>query len=366
MVTTRKLHDTAASHSGSELVPHWKELALLLSSVVVGLLLCEILLRAILPSGSLWHYPNYIAQTTRPDPDEARWAMLYDRDLGYAPRPGSSVVVQGHTVTYTAEALRSNGRPAPQHGSPILVVGDSYTEGYGVDDDQTWPSLAEQYLARRFLNGGVRAYGIDQMILRAERLADRLHPRAIILAFIEADIDRTAMSIMASVQKPYFVPAGDGLELRNVPPPPPARSLWRDILGHSFLLDAVMRHAGARDWWYGDKKDTGENADLITCRLMHRFAGVVRQKALFGAVVALPQVDLWAPGGKEIGRSRVKAVLDCARKEGLFTVDTYDAFAAAGVAQDSKAFYTIWHPNGRANSLAAKAIGDALAPVLPP
>ena len=366
MMAIRERDDNAAGRPGSGLASYWKNLALLLSSMVFGLLLCEMMLRAILPSGSLWHYPNYIQQATRPDPDAARSAMLYDAELGFVPRPGSSVVVQGHTNNYTAEGLRSNDRPAPGNGSPILVVGDSYTEGYGVDDNQTWPSLAEQYLRRRVLNGGVRAYGIDQMIMRAERLADRLHPRAVILAFIEADIDRTAMSIMASVHKPYFVPVGNGLELRNVPPAPPARSLWRDILGYSFLLDAVMRHAGARDWWYGDTRDTGEDSDLVACRLMHKFAAMLRQRNIFGAVVALPQIDLWAPGGKELGRSRVKAVLDCARKEGLYTVDTYDTFAAAGVAQDVKSFYTIWHPNGRANALAAKTIADALAPVLPP
>ena len=102
-----------------------------------------------------------------------------------------------------------------------------------------------------------------------------------------------------------------------------------------------MRRAGARNWWYGDTRDTGEDADLVACRLMHQFAGMLRQRYIFRAVVAQPQINLSAPGGKELGRPRVKTVLDCARKEGLYTVDTYDTFAAAGVDRDVKSFYRI-------------------------
>jgi hypothetical protein len=319
-----------------------------------------------LGSGSLWDYPNYIEQATRPDPDSAHGSLRYDPELGHAARPGSSAIVEGRTIHYTAEGLRSNGRPPPEDAGAILVVGDSYTEGYGVDDVDTWPSLAERNLGRRVLNAGVRGYGIDQMVLRAAHLADRSDLRAIVLAFIEADVDRVGLSLMGSLPRPYFAATGDGLELRNVPTPPrPLPGLWRNVLGYSFLLDAVMRRAGAADWWYGDKQRTGESADLVACRLMARFAVIVKAHNLAGVVVAIPQFDLWyKPEGKESGRPRVKAVLECASREGLAVVDTYDAFDTAGASTDIKAFYPVGHLSAQGNALVARQVGEALRPIL--
>jgi hypothetical protein len=52
-MTIHKVEGNADSRSGSTRTPPSKELALLLASTIVGLLLCEFGLRAILPWGCL-------------------------------------------------------------------------------------------------------------------------------------------------------------------------------------------------------------------------------------------------------------------------------------------------------------------------
>ncbi|SEP17087.1 GDSL-like Lipase/Acylhydrolase family [Rhodospirillales bacterium URHD0017] len=353
----------------------WSGLGLSAVAVLFCLLAGEVAIRIFHPSASLWHYPNFIALNAAPRPDQARGLLRYDSDLGYAPIPGASGVLMHQPISYSADGLRNqNLARARPVGRSILAVGDSYTEGYAVKDDESWPAYLERDLDRPVLNAGVRAYGIDQMVLRAERLAARFKPEAIVLAFISADITRAGMSVLESFRRPYFVPVGDGLELRNVPVPTTpvigAKAFPRRVLGYSYLLDFTMRRLNARELWYGDFERTGVDVNLVSCRLMHRFAEVVRKEATRGLIVAFPQYDTWTdPPASAWHRTRVLGVLACARDAGLATLDTYDGFAKAGVAGNVDGFYVDWHLNAQGNALAARLIAatlDAGRPRSPP
>ena len=70
---------------------------------------------------------------------------------------------------------------------------------------------------RRVLNAGVRGYGLDQIVLRAERIVPEIKPSTVVLAFIADDILRTALAVRDAKGKPYFVPEGEGLALRGGP-----------------------------------------------------------------------------------------------------------------------------------------------------
>jgi hypothetical protein len=318
------------------------------------------------PEASLWRYPNYIWVATELD-DEAPLQLRYDSELGYEPRPGVSGTLKGETLSYSADGFRNHNLDRPTATGPlILALGDSYTEGYAVSDDKTWPAHLERDTGRRVLNAGVRSYGLDQIVLRAERLVPRVKPHTMVLAFIESDIGRTALLAREFRFKPYFEPTGQGLELRNVPVPtgrasPPFDGV-RAILGYSHLLDDVMRRLGKVRLWYGDSIGSGLDADLISCRLMARFAELVRRAGAKALVVAFPQADGWAnPSAGVAQRKRTGAVLDCAAKAGLATLDTYDGFVAADVGRDVDSFFVDWHFNDRGNALAARLIATALA-----
>ena len=51
---------------------------------------------------------------------------------------------------------------------PILAVGDSYTYGEEVGENDSWPAQLQRIKNQRVLNAGVSGYGFDQSVLRAE------------------------------------------------------------------------------------------------------------------------------------------------------------------------------------------------------
>ncbi len=56
-------------------------------------------------------------------------------------------------------------------------------------------------------------------------------------------------------------------------------------------------------------------------------------------------------------RRLTAGLLDCARREGLATLDTYEALAATPRPRD---LYVLWHMNAAGNALMARLIAGAL------
>lgn len=339
---------------------------MLAATTIVGVVLAEIGIRLIHPAGSLTAWSNLIVQ--RQVADTGDTLLRYDPRVGLAPVPGAHGELAGQAISYSPEGLRNNGHVARGvTGSAILAVGDSYTEGYGVPDAATWPAQLERQRQRVVLNAGVRSYGLDQMVLRAEELVPRLGVETLVLAFIADDVERAGLSLRDSTPKPYFMPTPEGgLELHDVPvphrPEPSALAGWRRILGYSHLLDAVVRRLGWRDFWYGNWRETGADSDVVACRLMRRLADLAARRSVRTLVVGLHEYETWTdPAARPVLRRRVGAVLECAAAAGLETFDTYEALAAAGAASNPDDFFADWHPNGRANAAIAQAIGARLA-----
>jgi hypothetical protein len=343
----------------------WAGLVLAAVTVGVCLVAAELALRLRTSASLLWHFPNFIQLDLQSDESE-RPQLRYDRELGWDLQPGASGLLAGKPISISADGMR-NHTPGVRVGSgpTILAFGDSYTEGYAVADDETWPAHLEWLTGRRVLAGGVRDYGLDQMILKAERLVPTLKPGTVVLAFIASDIDRAGREARSLRSKPYFVTTQAGLELRNVPVPtaplPGPNTLVRRVLGHSYLLHFIMNRLELHDLWHGDTVETGEDSDLVSCRLMARFAALVQREKVDALVVAFRRYEDWAwPANGGIQDRRVAAVLGCASAAGLKTLNTSEAFEKNGVARDPEAFFTEWHFNDRANALAAQLIASAL------
>jgi hypothetical protein len=371
-------------------------LALTLATIVLCLLAGELVTRLVDPGVSLWHWPDYAAaEAPKPSPGEAQFT--YDATLGWAPIPGSSGTLLGKPLSFTAAGTRAQNRdrspaPGPSTGSStgpstapstgsstgplILAFGDSMTEGFGVGDDETWPAHLERLTGRRVLNAGVRGYGLDQMVLRAERLVPELKPSTVVLAFIADDISRTALAVRDSRAKPWFVPDGKGLALRNVPVPAPAPATApaaagassplttaRHLLDYSHLVDRIVRGLGVQQSWYGREVGTGADPFVVSCRLMERFAALVKRERATALVVALPEQGVFLDAKAAAGqRQALNRMLGCAARAGLATLDTRAAFERENVGRDLSAYYALAHFTDRGNALAARAIAASLAP----
>lgn len=82
---------------------------------------------------------------------------------------------------------------APGKRIRILMLGDSYTFGSGVRDEETFGAVAERSLGRPdvdVINAGVPGYGVFQMQRMLERLAPILQPRVVVLTIPTGDVFR--------------------------------------------------------------------------------------------------------------------------------------------------------------------------------
>ena len=340
-------------------------LALSAATVVLCFLAGEVITRLSDPGASLWDWPRYAVEASMPSPGETQFT--YDPTLGWTPIPGSAGTLLGKPFSFTAEGTREQNRDRPPVTGPLIVaLGDSMTEGYAVGNDETWPAHLERLTGRRVLNAGVRGYGLDQIVLRAERIVPAIKPSTVVLAFIADDISRTALSVRDAKGKPYFVPEGEGLALRNVPVPVAGRSSLmmaaRHLLGYSHLFDRIVNGLGVQQFWYGREVGTGVDPFIVSCRLMDRFAGLVKREGATALVVALPEQGVFFDAKAAAGQHEaLTEMLGCAAKAGLPTLNTFAAFEKENVGRDIDTYYAMMHFTDRGNAIVARAIAAALA-----
>jgi hypothetical protein len=330
--------------------PRWREwlgrAGLVLLSVVVVLVVLELGLRA--ATGWLWDWHNLVLGARTVQSTTAQGRFMHDALTGYVPRP------DGFRPTEDAP------------GVPILAVGDSYTYGEEVGDNETWPAYLEQLANHRVLNAGVSGYGFDQTVLRAEQLSAARRPSAIVVSFIPDDIRRTEMSRQWGAEKPYFDFQGDGLVLRNVPVPQrpdPSTTLtfWQRVLGRSYLFDFVLRRLDLLYDWFGDhvRVHPPGDGERIACRLTERLREL--QTSTGAKVIVLAEYDpmVWQRQDFAAEQRRLAhGLLDCARKRGLTTIDSYEALAMAPGGPQS--LYGQWHMNDKGNRAIAELVANAL------
>lgn len=153
-----------------------------------------------------------------------RWYTGQTFDRKFPPWTGNLVVVRGaqvfafkphasgvfpgnvdqqRTFPYrtNAHGLRDRDRPAKAPGSKrVLVIGDSYTWGYAVAEEEAYPQVAERLLAQRgrpdieVINGGIPDYNSRQERQLLEQLLAIYKPDAVYLAYVVNDAEpSTAM-----------------------------------------------------------------------------------------------------------------------------------------------------------------------------
>ncbi len=339
-------------------------ITLVLVAVLVGFGLLEMGLRA-WSWDDLFSWPNFVldARTVLAGRDSNRY--VHDDRMGYLPRAGYAAP----GITIEANGLRRTGAPPAGSPAPILAVGDSFTFGDEVSDGETWPSQLQRLIDRPVLNAGVSGYGFDQIVLRAEALVPFYRPEAVIVAFIADDIRRTEMRRLWSADKPYFDLDGSSATLRNVPVPPradPATTLtfWQRTLGYSLLFDFVLRRLDLLHDWFGDhiRVHPAGIGERIACALTQRLADL--QKSNGAPVLLVAEYDpvVWDdPAFAAEQRRLTSGLLACARKNGLATLDSYEAMAAT---PKPRQLYVLWHMNEAGNALIAQAIRNALAKTL--
>lgn len=174
------------------------------------------------------HFP---AVARRGSSDRDLW--VYDRTKGWfhAPR-GTGELYHGGpdraTVRINSLGLRGkeSSRSKPDGVKRVLVFGDSFVFGLGVDEEALFTSHLERLLERssrgrtEVLNLGVSGYSTDQEYILLEEPGLRLSPDVVVLVVCDNDfLGNTEDFAYRRYYKPYFELADGRLSLRNSPVP---------------------------------------------------------------------------------------------------------------------------------------------------
>lgn len=136
----------------------------------------------------------------RPSVESADSDMVSDARLGWRMRPA----YRAPGVSHNLSGFRGAREPALHPTRPrILAIGDSFTYGLGVRDEDTFAALLEQATGAELINAGVNGYGIDQALIMWEEKGRQLAPQAVVLGYYVDDFFRNGL-LVRDWPKPQF------------------------------------------------------------------------------------------------------------------------------------------------------------------
>ena len=98
-------------------------------------------------------------------------AIRWDPELGYTLRPGEFTFSNTEYVTtYRVNQLGLRDDELSLAGPEIVVLGDSFAMGWGVEQDEAFPQVLERLTGQLVLNAAVSSYGTVRELLMLERI----------------------------------------------------------------------------------------------------------------------------------------------------------------------------------------------------
>ena len=215
-----------------------KKIGLLTATLLVTLLVAEIAVRII--------FPGWAPRTGR---IVELWQ--YDRDYGWSHVPGST----GRFSSYgfdTVVEINSQGFRGPEPPSQrdpsrrrIVVIGDSYAWGFGVDYDDIFASRIQTACPTvDVINLAVSGYSTDQELLLFEEKGALYDPDIVILVMAGNDFESNVRSKeYVYYYKPVFEIDDGELVLTNRPVPRanPVLRFAASVSKRSYLLTQLNR-----------------------------------------------------------------------------------------------------------------------------
>jgi len=199
--------------------------------------------------------------------------VQYDAALGWKLSPGwkGSHTHPDFSATYSINALGLRGdTPALSERNQdrlSIIVGDSFTFGLGVNDNETFAHLmqAASPPGSRFLNAAIPGYSTDQQALLLEQKLLGLKPaRVLLVVYLGNDFfdNPKRFPMQVGSAKPFFSPGAHGLELKNVPVPMERKP--RDFGG---LTEAVWGNDPAGWPWRTRAEQSSELLRLVAAAI---------------------------------------------------------------------------------------------------
>lgn len=151
--------------------------------------------------------------------------ILYDAQLGWKLKPYWSGKHHhyDYDVTYNIDRDGFRRSETRRENVDYAVVGDSFSFGLGVNDDETFAALLNASSEEKnvYRNYSVPGYSTDQQLLLLNRLKDRIDTDVLLVVYLGNDIfdNMRGYPLQAEHAKPYFKLTDNTLSLENTPVP---------------------------------------------------------------------------------------------------------------------------------------------------
>ena len=178
-----------------------------------------------------------------------RQIIQYDALLGhtYVPRQYARLRYgnSGYFIETDEYGFRNSSKK-PLGKKTILLLGDSFTAGDGVNNHERFSDLLEQLYDCTIINLAVSGYGVDQQILAYKKYAEIIEHDAVLFTPHLDDLKRNLLQARKGVDKssgeqllipkPYFELKNDVLKLKNSPVPLERIEVTSDQTTNNFPL----------------------------------------------------------------------------------------------------------------------------------
>ena len=207
-----------------------KNVGLAVVSMLVVLLVCEIFLRV-----GGYKFVSFNALSA---------FHQFDPELGWTQTPNHEGLFKGRefkvNIKINSQGFRDDEYPfaKPVGSKRVVVLGDSFTWGWGVEHEEIFCEVAEQKLeGTEFLNLGQNSYGTAQQYLLLKKLGMQFSPDFTVLAFFPNDImDNSARN----PKRPAFMLQGGELVLDQTPKPLSFSQKVKKFFNDHFLLYSLI------------------------------------------------------------------------------------------------------------------------------
>jgi GDSL-like lipase/acylhydrolase family protein len=372
-------------------MPSKTNLALFIGSTLFCLFLGEMTLRVVMPANNF--NPNKLY-------------CEYDSLLGWRKIP--NIEGKHKTEEYeVVEQINSMGIRGPEYSLEkdsgeyrILVIGDSFAEGYMVSFEDLFSEVMKDSLNKncgnafyQVVNTGTGGYSTDQEVLYFEKYGAAFNPDLTILMFCINDPWYNTVNRYWRGFKPMFTIEGDSLRLTNVPVPKPmTRSFYEKVkewmLQHSHLVSGIKNLKDKVNYARDDQTvpeefriyKTSNPAEMakswqVTAALldrMHRKASAAGSNFLVFYIPEKIEVfpDAWQQFlttysldeqyfDHALPRRKLQSICDSLK---IHLLDPAPVFVDAAKADPAANFYFKhdWHWNTGGNQLAGKILADSV------
>lgn len=307
----------------------------LVRRIALGVALSVAVLCALEGAASLFLLAWDLARNAE-QPLAERAHTVHDAELGWV--NARSIVEPdlygpGRTLTTNARGFRGVREvddAVPAGVLRVICSGDSFTLGYGVSDEHTWPAELAQLDERlETVNMGQGGYGLDQAYLWFVRDAAPLAHDVHLFAFVANDFERMRSSRFLGYGKPRLYVGQSGPVVSGVPVPAESlRSPWWTQNSRRFfdlrLLSLARRAAGPSEA-AADAMDDVE-AHAVSAQIFSELARLNAAKHSNLVLVFLPNKDHTAPGRLTRLSGWMQRAVDGARADGTTWIDLTEDF----------------------------------------